>query len=408
MRTIAALSAFPAVGFLVLGGVQACASKDATQVGFDTPVAFDADKPATVRAPDASTGPSFGSAGDAAVGAEAGIVGEGCGGGEVIPQRTAVYFSFVLDGSLSMADDNKWKAQVSAMNLVAEDFANKTAAQLAAGAKADSPVGLIIFSDSLNGRPNTTGPYPKPGVDLLLRPITSLADAVDFSRRLDGTPAGGTPTLPALQGAYPSLAAYAPQANVQANGKRVVVLMSDGEPDNNTGPQIISLAAAQTTASPPIFTYAVGVGHGGSYKPEFMAQLAIAGKTAPSGCDPALQSNPNCFFQVDPSGGKTPGQITSEMVTAINSIRTQAASCDLALTLVDKDGKPADPKRIEVTFTDPMGKEVAITKDPVDGWSYDNETNPTRLLFKGKACATLNGPSAPRAKVKFGCQSRGG
>ncbi len=335
------------------------------------------------------------------------IVGEGCGGGEVLPQKVPVYFEFVVDGSGSMSGA-KWDGQVAALKAIFEDQKNKTAAQISNGEMVDTVMGVLVFEDRLNNVYNS-GPFPKPGVDIPPQPIANNDDLAMFWGRVSGQASGGTPTLNAITGGYSVIEGYVPQANVKVGGKRVVILLSDGEPNGGSSEesQCVSLATTKTTGAKPVYTYAIGVGNGSSYNPGFMAKLAQGGKTAPAGCNPALTSNPDCFYQIDP-GSKSSTQITNEMVAALNSIRALASQCDLSLTLVDKDGKPADPKKVQVTYIDGNGKEVVIEKDPVNGWTYDDDTNPTRIILNGNACVQARSDEKGKTKVKMGCKVGGG
>jgi uncharacterized protein YegL len=340
-------------------------------------------------------------------GEEAGIVGEGCGGGEVTPTKVPVYFQLVADGSGSMSGA-KWEGQVEALKAVAQNVKEKSEAEIAATGQTDTALGLIGFEDSKDIT-GGSGPYPSAS-DIPLQAVANNQVMADFWGRVSGKTGGGTPTKTALTGAYSALEAYVPAANVRPNGKRVVILLSDGEPsDDNPMGSIHALAAAKTTQAKAIYTYAIGVGKaGGGYDPEFMALLAKAGKTAPSGCNPALTTNPDCFYQIDPSGGKSATQISTEMIAALEAIRALASECDLALVLVDKDGNRADPKKVEVTYVDDKGVEKPIAPDAANGWTYDDPMNPTRLILNGAACVQARSSSKGKTKVKMGCKVGGG
>jgi hypothetical protein len=338
---------------------------------------------------------------------DGGITGEGCGGGEVAPTKVPVYFMFAADGSGSMIGA-KWDGQVAALKAVFEDIKNQTAAQIGRGEQADTVAGLIVFADSLDRTSGQAGPYPG-GNDILPRAITNTTELSLFWGRLGGQADDLTPTKAALTGAYQTIEAYNPEPNVKPNGKRVVILLSDGQPsDDSPSGSIHSLAATKAAQARPVFTYAIGVGNGSSYSPKFMADLAIRGKTAPTTCNPNLTNNPDCFYQIDPSGGKPASQIQAEMVMALNNIRSLASQCDLALTLVDKDGNPADPKRVQVTYDDGNGKETVIPKDPANGWQYDDENNPTRIILNGNSCVQARANEKGKTIVKMGCKVAGG
>jgi von Willebrand factor type A domain len=341
---------------------------------------------------------------------DTGIGGEGCGGGEVVAQKVPVYFLFVADGSGSMSSDNKWRGQAEALKAIFEKIAAQTTAQAAAGQLADTAAGLIVFSDTRD-KTGGSGPYPS-AADVSIRLIPNVNAAADFWGRLAGAPEDLTPTKKALDGAYKSIEMYTPGPGVKPNGKRVVVLLSDGEPtdDTPTG-SIHQLAESKSTPGPKvIYTYAIGVGSGigSGYDPEFMAGVAQSGKTAPSNCDPTKKTNPDCFFQIDPTGGKSTTQITADMVAALETIRIRASECDLSLVLIDKDGNPADPNRVEVSVVDEAGVESTIPQDGPDGWAYDDPMNPTRIILSGAACVRVSSSADVKPKVKFGCKPKSG
>jgi hypothetical protein len=335
------------------------------------------------------------------------ILGEGCGGGEVLPTPVPVYFEFVADGSGSMGGP-KWEGQVNALKAVFEDIKKRTEAQIGGGELADTSAGLIVFADTMDTSPGKEGPYPTSS-DLGVQPIADNGTLATFWGRVGGQPASLTPTKAALTGGYDVLEKYVPQANVKPNGKRVAVLLSDGQPsDDYPSGSIKALAASKAAQTKSIYTYAIGIGNGSSYSPTFMADLAVSGKTAPTGCNPTLTTNPDCFYQIDPSGGKPASQITVEMVAALTKIRAIASECDLTLRLVDKDGKPADPKKVQVTYIDKDGKETPIAKDPANGWTYDNDADPTRIILNGNACVQARSDVKGKTKVKMGCKVGGG
>ncbi len=392
--------AFTSAAFLIAAGVvtfgvsQGCSSDKANNGFGETSDAGNAD----VYVPPA-VGTDQPDSGD--------IIGEGCGGGEVLPTPVPVYFEFIADGSGSMIG-NKWTGQVNALKAVFEDIKNRTATQIANGELADTAAGVIVFADSLDTSPDKDGPYPT-SADIGIQAIADNITLGNFWGRVGGQPSDLTPTKAALTGGYSVLEAYVPGANVKPNGKRVAVLLSDGQPtDDSPSGSIKALAAAKAAQSKSIYTYSIGIGNGSSYSPTFMADIAVAGKTAPTGCNPALTTNPDCFYQIDPSGGKPASQITSEMIAALTKIRAIASECDLTLVLVDKDGKPADPKKVQVTYVDKDGKEVPIAKDPVNGWTYDNDADPTRIILNGNACVQARSDVKGKTKVKLGCKTGGG
>ncbi len=110
-----------------------------------------------------------------------------------------------------------------------------------------------------------TYPYATP-----LVPLTPFSNSAPLISAIDTTsPSGGTPTLPALQGAV----SYAQQvAAAHPNDKTVIVLVTDGDPgfgingqfttgcQSNDIPHVAAAAQAAFMGTPPIPTYVIGVG----------------------------------------------------------------------------------------------------------------------------------------------------
>jgi len=50
------------------------------------------------------------------------------------------------------------------------------------------------------------------------------------------------------------------------------------------------------------------------------------------------------------------------------------------------------------------GKTTIIPKNPDDGWSFDNENAPTKVILNGAACSVTNGTISGRVDVVLGCR----
>jgi hypothetical protein len=245
-----------------------------------------------------------------------------------------VYMLFVLDGSGSMAQQNKWTAVVPALDSIFDQFNTQADTNFGAG--------IIAFSDSrdptcggfLGG---CTGPYPT-SVDVSVAFVDG-AQHTKLRGRIDGaTQSGDTPTHAALVGGYSELESFTPASPLKPGGKKVLVLLTDGVPTDGSNTQCIAAAGQELTkASPqgPITTFVIGVGvfpstNTQSYDPAFLGQLANAGGAAPAGCNPTETANASklCYFQIDPSGGQTVAQLTQKFVDASR----RASSCSRSPT----------------------------------------------------------------------------
>lgn len=338
-------------------------------------------------------------------GAETGIIGKGCGGGKAKTAKSPVFFEFVVDGSGSMFGTKK-DAQEAALKAVFEQIRNDSCNQvfpnLCDGNKpADvkdntQGVGMLFFGPS--------GTYPGPD-DVNIGFVDNAQLAALFAR-VSKFPDGSTPTFEALTGGYKVLDNLVPFPPLPTKAKKVVILMSDGAPNSATG--ITQLVQQKAQQADPITTFSVYVGElsGSTTALKFMTDVALAGGTAPQGCDPtATNVNNFCHFQITP-GAKTTQQVAQEFVAALNTIRGLASACELDITLVDKDGRPADPTKVNVSFVakDDEDKIIKdIPKDGTNGWTYDDDENPTKIILHGSYCEEARANSSVTIGVQMGC-----
>jgi len=309
----------------------------------------------------------------------------GCATSESAAARAPIYLEFVVDASGSMSGP-KWEAQIAALKQIFEDMHSQADTKLG--------VGLIMFGESV--------PYPRSGKDVFI----NYVDDGQFNA-LNGLiaksgPTGSTPTKEALTGGYSVLKNFIPLAPLEEGGKKVVVLMSDGAPNDDTGiDTMVDQAHNLVGPEGPIDTFAVGVGLSSSSEISFMAMVAQKGGTAPKGCI-ASSTDPKtmCYFAIDP-GAKTVAQLTQDFVDTINRIRLRA-SCEYSL---ESDNAAADPSKVNVVFVDDSGKKVSVPQDPVDGWTYDDPANPTKVILHGAACEKAGTDLTSTVKVVLGCKT---
>ena len=238
-------------------------------------------------------------------------------------------------------------------------------------------------------------PYGSPQVAL------TMASDPAFVQTLSATkPAGGTPTLPALEGAI----AYAQQVAAQRpTDKTAVVLVTDGEPGfwdstqnafvpgcpNNDIAHVSAAAQAAFAATPSIPTYVIGVG------PSLDKLNAIA---AAGGTTSALMIDVN-----DPATTKT------QIQDALGKIRTQTVSCDFSIP-PPPEGKQLDPFAVNVVLTQQDGSQKVIsyskTCSDANGWQYDNPTAPTRITLCSAACDQARASAQGKVSLAFGCKTQ--
>jgi hypothetical protein len=241
------------------------------------------------------------------------------------------------------------------------------------------------------------------------------------------TPTGGTPTLPALQGALE----YARQAMADDPSSRsVVVLVTDGEPgvarvDRTTGeyfnekcfcygeagcpdqdeiPYIAQAAAAGAADGIP--TYVIGMGEVDEGN---LNTIAAAGSTERA-------------FIVELGD---PAQTQAQLTEALGSVRSVQAPCNIAMPAPPED-ETFDKLKVNVEFVPGSGVAVPLyyagslaaqlggtqLSCPNPGppaptnpwfWTYDNEDNPSQIILCASACAQTEGDAAGVVNVAYGC-----
>jgi hypothetical protein len=333
---------------------------------------------------------------------DAGLLGAKCATATTFVARKPIYMLILLDGSGSMLDDNKWAAIVPAL----EQFFDLIQ-QSEDGSYA---IGLTVFSDTLD---KTMGMGPYTSIDVPIAYVDLNQDTA-LRARLDGAmPMGQTPTLAVLTGEYPLIESFVPSDDLLPNGKKVVVLMTDGVPYPNTStqqPACIQAAADEfMKAAPagPVTTVAVGIGYyfpydPSAYDPTFMGALAVAGGAPNEPCDPTNYYEPSefCHVQVTPTTSDA-SELEEEFLIAFDKVRSSVASCEFTLDKVD--GGMLDPAEVNVAFVDDEGEEQDFVQDPVNGWTYDDAQSPTEVIVHGDACTEVKANVSGRLSIVLGC-----
>ncbi len=324
--------------------------------------------------------------------------------------KVPIYMLIVLDGSGSMADDNKWIAAVGALDAIFDELLTEQNPAIG--------LGLTVFGDANDTTITDTNAGPYTRMDVPVGFVTS-AQHLALRQRIDLTaPNLGTPTYEVMSGMFPLMETFVPQAPLRQGGRRLVVLMTDGVPDpdmpagQNEQPWTLKLVQDEFNKAPPagpITTFAVGVGPLGpptvpvQYDPRWMGALAIAGGAPNQPCDPNEVNNPAnmCHFQITP-GGQTADQLKQQFIATITKIRSIALGCDYTL---DKSGGPIDPSQVNVVFTDGSGNQTLLTEDPANGWTYDNPTDPNEVILHGQSCSEVKGDPNGKIDIVIGCKT---
>ena len=188
------------------------------------------------------------------------------GPGVCVPgTHVPVILELLVDESGSMSGD-KWAATRDSLLALFEQF------------HADSDPNVLVGVQMFDDNP-TTKVKPK-AVDQ--DHFNDLSDLVDKP-----TPHGGaTGLLKALDAGIRAVDSVSTTAGAQ----RIVVLLTDGMPNGGAQEQQQALDLVTEAHAKGVQLYSVGIGPfpgGAGYSPAFMGQLAVAGGTAPTNCDPA-------------------------------------------------------------------------------------------------------------------------
>ncbi len=285
-----------------------------------------------------------------------------------------IYLVFMMDKSGSMGENDpatlavRWTPAVAALKSF---FADASSANIHAS--------LAFFRQKNNEC--SVASYATPAVAMKVLPdTTTFASALDSN-----SPGGGTPTLPAEQGAVQYAQSVA--AGLKAGEKVAIVLVTDGDPnDCNSDPTNVAAAAATVAAT--IKTYVIGVGPDAAK----LDQIATGGGTAP-------------HIQVNTTSAAT---TSSDLRAAIGKIKAAQLSCDYTLP-PPPTGKSIDVNAVNVNYTTGgMTTTLGYSADcsNAGGWHYDSTTTPTKIIMCPTICTTLqNDTSGGKVDIVFGCST---
>lgn len=280
-----------------------------------------------------------------------------------------------LDTSFSMDFDDKWINVREALR-----------GFVTTPAYAELGVGLQFFPVR---KQCSVAAYADPAVKLDLLPKVSqpVRAALDAQQM-----AGGTPMVPLLQG----LAQYL-KANARAGRKAVIVLATDGVPDDtclsstegqlpNTLDNAVATAAAALDDKPSVSTFVVGVGS----ELGALDAIASAGGT-------------NKAFILDPTQ-----DVQKAFRAALDDIRRQSIPCSFDIPQIGA----IDTDKINVSYTDAAGTSTnfqyvndadGCAKAPKSGWYFDDEASPKKVLLCSETCDAVKSDDRGRVDVVFGC-----
>jgi hypothetical protein len=220
------------------------------------------------------------------------------------------------------------------------------------------------------------------------------------------SPAGNTPTEPALHGAISYALGWAQQ---NPSHKVIVVFATDGLPNgcNSSVDGAAAVAATGVTATPSIPTYVIGV---------FGDEDCPGGVTQGAQCTVVENTNQiakgggtNTAFVVDASG-----DTGAQFLQALNSIRTANVGCNFAVPAAS--GGVVDFSQATVSYTrGNSGAAVSLAWvssasacDPTTGgWYYDDVTSPNQVRLCDASCTQVIGDPNAHVDVRLGCWAPG-
>jgi hypothetical protein len=378
------------------GGAPSLADTNATTPNAPSSPSPD-DRPSTLPAPNAS-----------------GVLASGCATGTVESNLVPTHVLLLLDRSGSMlcnpppataseaceanpvranaTQPSKWeiveRALSDALELLPEDVS----------------VGVSYFSND-----NACGVHPTPSVAVRkLDPGQRSAISQSLS---NVTPGGGTPIVGATILAYQHLHTMA--LGGELLGNKFVVLLTDGEQSEQCGGtrcgtanECTALLVGQEApkARVPgvdIRTFVIGA-PGSERARSVLSELALAGGTAPEGCDAAAGE---CHFDMTREA-----DFAGALATALTEITGRAATCELPLPESDTE---IDLERVNVIYSPGNGSEARLvlrdTRAACDaganGWQYSEDHTKIRLC--GPICETVRTDAGSRVDVVIGCPVQG-
>jgi len=308
---------------------------------------------------------------------DSGVIGEACSNQSFDLQRKPAEILIVLDRSASMNDPpggaasgsgSKWSLVVPGVN----EVVTATSALVSWGLKV-FPEGE--GSECAAGSVTSMIPVPIAPND-----GKAVTDAVTAT-----TPQGnGTPTGDAIN------AAVAYLKTLTDPNPKFILLATDGEPSCNgtskdsTGARTQAVTAVTNANAAGFKTFVVGVATTKATATQALNDMAVAGGMARADSNPLATK----YYLASTK---------DELVTALDTITGQVASCTFDLT-----AQPPDPTNIAV--------HVGTGKAPQDttkteGWDYSSPDY-MQITVYGSYCDQIKASNASTVNFVFGCKGQ--
>ncbi|CAN5755578.1 hypothetical protein BH09MYX1_BH09MYX1_37770 [soil metagenome] len=294
----------------------------------------------------------------------------------------------VVDQSFSMSQDpdgNTAKLPGDAK----WDVAQPALIDLVKGLPAGLDLGLELFPSAI-------------GCSVASSPQVGLGDINGTRSSVISTlsgagPVGDTPTTPALNTAYKAL------GGASGLGAKVVVFLSDGEPNCGSTESSVQIAVGDALKKFGIKTYVIGV-PGSPYTA--FSKLAVAGGTRRDPkclevCDASWSDIDKCCHYVTSAS-----DFKKSLTQALGEIAAQLKTNCVYKVPHPKTG--FDPGLINVVVSVDGKTEIIIgqSADPnADGWSYTDGTY-DYVILHGKLCTDVLAWQSSRVEVVVGCPTQ--
>jgi hypothetical protein len=326
--------------------------------------------------------------------------GGGCGESPFEADPVLVDILLVIDKSLSMdallGGSSRWDAMKTAINSAVSNSGESIS------------YGLLLYPDNA-----TCGVPAGPDVAIASDSATDIADALDAA-----DPDGATPTASALAAA---LDYYTEGDGADLEGLKYVLLATDGGPNCNQdgdtcgiaqctfnieeafnpgvyeacntetnccdGDETQCLDDADTVAAiaaleaAGVTTIVVGI-------PGTEAYASLLDDMAEAGGSPNPDAPPSYYAVEDGDAGGLSEVLESITMNLIRDCEFQLAS------------DPPDPDEINVKVD---GETVPYDEEGMEGWTWDESTDPDTVVLVGDACTQVKEQGAESVEVTFGC-----
>jgi hypothetical protein len=244
----------------------------------------------------------------------------------------------------------------------------------------------------------------------------SLAGAVPPDPRTDPLfPFGSIqPNMTPMECAIRGIDAFCKTQAMTSSQKCVGVLVTDGVPEGDCNTNRDQLAMVAASGGTTLFTLGL---QGANFT--FLNQLATAGKTD---CTPMDPNSTAC----DATAGKDAFiaalnairekiQVKTPMTRTVTTVTEVPLDCEWNLPETPEDMK-FDRDKVNVVFTAegkdpitlsrvPTSSEEECKKHP-EGWRYDSDDEPKKVLACEKACEMIKKASGAKISIAFGCKGR--